>query len=127
MPVAGIHHVQLAMPKDGEAKAREFYCGVLGLAEIPKPPDLARRGGVWFRCGPLQLHLGVEAEFRPALKAHPGLLVTDLSAIIRACASAGFATKTDAPLPGFKRAFVADPFGNRLELLEPVSHTGGLP
>ena len=127
MPVTGIDHVQLAMPKDGEAIARRFYGDVLGLAEIPKPPDLARRGGVWFRCGPLQLHLGVDAKFRPALKAHPGLLVRDLSAIVQACESAGFAAKTGAPLPGFNRAFVADPFGNRLELLEPVSHTGGLP
>lgn len=118
MPVTGIDHVQLAMPKGGEARARGFYGDVLGLAELPKPPHLAARGGLWFRCGPVQLHLGVDADFHPALKAHPGLLVTDLPAILRACASAGIAVNSDDPLPGYRRAFVADPFGNRLELLE---------
>jgi catechol 2,3-dioxygenase-like lactoylglutathione lyase family enzyme len=119
VPVIGLDHVQLAMPANGEARAREFYGDLLGLTEIPKPPHLARRGGLWFRCGDLQLHLGVEADFRPARKAHPALLVRDLPGVIRACAAAGFALSEDEPLEGFDRVFVADPFGNRLELLEP--------
>lgn len=70
MRVAGIHHVQVAVPPGSERAARAFYGGVLGLEEIPKPPHLAARGGVWFRCGGLELHLGVEEPFRPAHKAH---------------------------------------------------------
>ena len=82
MAVYGIDHVQLAMPAGGEALARRFYGEVLGLTEIPKPANLAARGGAWFECGPLQLHLGVEADFRPAKRAHPALLVTDLAQTI---------------------------------------------
>lgn len=119
MPVIGLDHVQLAMPANGEARAREFYGDILGLTEISKPPHLARRGGLWFQCGGLQLHLGVEGEFRPARKAHPGLLVRDLPDMVRACEAAGFPTHGDEPIEGFDRVFVADPFGNRLELLEP--------
>lgn len=114
----GLDHVQLAMPTNGEARARAFY-GDLLVTEIPKPPHLARRGGLWFRCGGLQLHLGIEADFRPARKAHPGLLVRDLPGVVRACEAAGFQTNQDEPLDGFDRVYVADPFGNRLELLEP--------
>lgn len=126
MPIIGIDHVQLAIPEGGEAIARWFYGVVLGLAEIPKPPNLASRGGVWFRCGPLQLHLGIEADFRPALKAHPGLLVRDLPAMVRDCEAAGIATKADEPIEGFIRVHLSDPFGNRLELVErtsPESHS----
>jgi catechol 2,3-dioxygenase-like lactoylglutathione lyase family enzyme len=121
MPVIGIDHVQLAIPEGGEAIARSFYGAVLGLTEIPKPPNLAGRGGVWFRCGKLQLHLGVEAGFRPAHKAHPGLLVQDMAAMVGACESAGFPSKADEPLEGFIRVHLADPFGNRLEFLERTS------
>jgi catechol 2,3-dioxygenase-like lactoylglutathione lyase family enzyme len=119
VPVIGLDHVQLAMPANGEARAREFYGVILGLTEISKPPHLAPRGGLWFQCGGLQLHLGVEGEFRPARKAHPGLLVRDLPDMVRACKAAGFPTHGDEPIEGFDRVFVADPFGNRLELLEP--------
>jgi hypothetical protein len=92
---------------------------VLGLSEIPKPPELAARGGAWFHCGPLQLHLGVEAEFCPARRAHPALLVTDLAQTIAALAAAGFEVKYDSvAIEGFDRAFTADPFGNRIELLQ---------
>jgi catechol 2,3-dioxygenase-like lactoylglutathione lyase family enzyme len=120
MPVIGFDHVQLAIPEGAEATARWFYGAVLGLPEIPKPANLASRGGVWFQCGPLQLHLGVEADFHPARKAHPGLLVRDLAAIVRQGEAAGFATKADEPLKGFVRVHLSDPFGNRLELLEPT-------
>jgi len=120
MAVYGIDHVQLAMPAGGEQLARRFYGKVLGLTELPKPPNLAARGGAWFQCGPLQLHLGVESEFRPARRAHPALLVRDLADTIRTLTAAGFEVKYDSePVQGFDRAFTADPFGNRIELLEP--------
>ena len=123
MAVYGIDHVQLAMPAGGEQLARRFYGEVLGLAEIPNPPNLAARGGAWFQCGPLQLHLGVEADFRPARRAHPALLVRDLGEIIQTLTAAGFEVKYDSePIQGFDRAFTADPFGNRIELLQ--AHAG---
>ena len=119
MAIYGIDHVQLSMPAGSEELVRRFYGELLGLAELPKPPNLAARGGAWFRCGSLQLHLGVEADFRPAKRAHPGLLVTDLAETIKALAAAGFEVKYDSePIQGFERAFTADPFGNRIELLQ---------
>jgi catechol 2,3-dioxygenase-like lactoylglutathione lyase family enzyme len=118
MQIHGLHHLQLAIPRGGEEEARTFYAGVLGLWEIPKPTNLARRGGVWFELGALQLHLGVEDDFRPARKAHPALLVDDLAAMIERCRLAEVPIVTDEPLPGFNRVYVADPFGNRFELLE---------
>lgn len=120
MRTLGLHHLQLAMPLDAEDRARAFYGGVLGLAEIPKPPNLARRGGVWFQLGTQELHLGVEDDFRPAKKAHPAFLVDDLPAMIARCRQAGLPVTEDEPLPGFERVFVADPFGNRIELLEAI-------
>ncbi len=119
MRIRGIDHVQIAMPEGGEDRARKFYGELLGLVEIPKPANLAARGGLWFHCGPIQLHLGVEADFRAAKKAHPALLVEDLAALLGALKGAGCEVKDDAPLKGCERAFVLDPFGNRLELLEP--------
>lgn len=117
--VGGLHHVQLAMPAGGEAQARDFYGLLLGLAEIAKPARLAARGGVWFQCGSLQLHLGVDADFAPAKKAHPGLLVGNLSELIAALTAGGHEVKFDSErLAGFDRAFTADPFGNRIELLQ---------
>jgi catechol 2,3-dioxygenase-like lactoylglutathione lyase family enzyme len=118
MPVIGLDHILIAIPEGCEATARWFYGGLLGLAEIPKPPNLAVRGGVWFRCGPVQVHLGVEADFCPALKAHPGFLVVNLADMVRTCEAAGFPTKADEPLEGVVRVHLADPFGNRIELLE---------
>lgn len=117
--IHGLDHVQLAMPVGQEAAAREFYSCVLGLEEIPKPANLARRGGVWFAGGALRLHLGVEAEFRPARKAHPALLVRNLGALVAQLERAGVAVLRDEPLAGYDRVYVADPFGNRIELLEP--------
>jgi catechol 2,3-dioxygenase-like lactoylglutathione lyase family enzyme len=122
----GIDHVQLAMPAGGEQLARQFYGKLLGLTEIPKPPNLAARGGAWFQCGPLQLHLGVESEFRPAKKAHPALLVTELVDLLKSLTAAGFEVKYDnEPVQGFDRAFTSDPFGNRIELLS--AHAKSLP
>ena len=119
MRVVGFDHVQLAMPAGREAEARAFYEGLLGIPERVKPPELAKRGGCWFERGTFRLHLGVEAEFRPARKAHPALLVEDLGALRAALERAGCCIATDAPLEGYDRVFVHDPFGNRLELMEP--------
>lgn len=119
MVVYGIDHVQLAIPVGGEQVARRFYGNLLGLTEIPKPPNLAARGGAWFHCGPLQLHLGVESDFRPAKKAHPALLVNDLAGLLKTLTVAGFEVQYDSePVRGFDRAFTSDPFGNRIELVE---------
>ena len=118
MKVYAIHHVQLAMPAGEEDKARSFYSEVLGIAETPKPPHLAVRGGVWFEDGDLKIHLGVEKDFRPAKKAHPALLVTGLDMIVEKCTSAGYGVTFDEPLAGCRRVYASDPFGNRIELME---------
>lgn len=118
MKILGLDHIQVAIPPDGEDRARRFYGGVLGLAEIPKPPDLAVRGGLWFECGSQQLHLGVEMDFRPARKAHPALLVDGLVDLMGTLADAGCVVKPGESLPGVRRCFVDDPFGNRIELME---------
>jgi catechol 2,3-dioxygenase-like lactoylglutathione lyase family enzyme len=121
--IFGLDHVQLAMPAGQEALARAFYGGVLGLSEELKPPHLAARGGVWFRQGELRLHLGVDADFRAAKKAHPAFLVRGLAEVAARCEAAGFPPVTDEPLEGFNRVYVSDPFGNRIELLEPIVGT----
>jgi catechol 2,3-dioxygenase-like lactoylglutathione lyase family enzyme len=118
MPVIGIDHVQLAMPAGAEEAARAFYRDVLGLAEEPKPAHLAARGGCWFGSGPVRIHLGVDKDFRAATKAHPGLIVKDLDDIAQRCRERGFRVIDDEPLKGWHRVYVADPFGNRIELME---------
>jgi catechol 2,3-dioxygenase-like lactoylglutathione lyase family enzyme len=119
MNIVRIEHVQLAMPAGGEDLARAFYQGALGIPEIAKPDHLAKRGGCWFERRELKIHLGVEAEFRPARKAHPALLVTELHALVRILKSSGYAVREDEPLQGYHRIYVDDPFGNRIELMEP--------
>jgi catechol 2,3-dioxygenase-like lactoylglutathione lyase family enzyme len=119
--IVGVHHVQIAVPAGSEPALREFYAGVLGMTEVAKPAELAARGGAWFRSGTAELHLGVEADFRPTGKAHPGLLVDDLDAIVARLAEAGRGVRPDDLLPGYRRCYVDDPCGNRLELLSPVS------
>jgi len=106
------------MPAGGEEAARQFYAGILGIGEIAKPPHLAKRGGCWFERGDLKIHLGVEADFRPARKAHVALLVTRLSELQEKLAACGCALKEDEPLEGYSRIYVDDPFGNRIELME---------
>ena len=119
MKIISIDHVQLAMPAGEEEKARSFYINLLGFVEIPKPAELAKRGGAWFESGNVQLHLGVEADFRAARKSHPAFIVDDLDALIAKVQSNGFETDTSQPpLDGYKRAHVFDPFGNRIELME---------
>ncbi|HQY92487.1 VOC family protein [Caldilinea sp.] len=122
MKIYAIDHVQLAMPAGEEAQARAFFCGVLGMTEVPKPATLAKRGGAWFAAGAVQLHLGVEAEFRPARKAHPALLVDDLAALTAALFAAGVAVVDNEPaLEGYRRVHIHDPFGNRIELMEKLA------
>lgn len=114
-----LHHVQLAVPPGSEGRCREFWGGVLGLSELEKPAPLAARGGCWFASGGLEVHLGVEADFVPARKAHPGILVADLRALAARLESAGLTVAWDDEFPGHDRFYAADPFGNRLEFLEP--------
>ena len=114
-----LHHVQLAIPPGGEDACRAFWGGVLGMAELQKPPVLAARGGCWFRGGGLEVHLGVEEPFAPARKAHPGILVEDLDGLAATLDDAGTAVTWDGEFPGHRRFYAADPFGNRLEFLEP--------
>lgn len=116
-PFSAIDHVQLAMPSGGEERARAFYATLLGMREVAKPPGLATRGGCWFECGPVQIHLGVEAEFRPARKAHPALRCFDYGALVARLRAAGVAVTHDANIPGVERCHIADPFGNRIELI----------
>ena len=117
--ITAIHHVQLACPPGSEDLLRSFYAGPLGLTERSKPPVLAARGGCWFAADGVELHLGVEADFRPARKAHPGLLVVDLDALADRLAASGVAVRWDDELqPAYRRCYVEDPVGNRIELLE---------
>ena len=124
MHVYAIDHIQLALPPHQEARARAFYAGILGLRETPKPPHLAQRGGVWFAQGAVNIHLGVDHDFRPAKKAHLALLVDGLAALIQGCEQARYPVVTDEPLAGYHRVYVADPFGNRIELMERVEQAG---
>ena len=121
MRITAIEHIQLAMPAGKEAAAREFYQELLGIPEVTKPPNLAKRGGAWFERGSLKIHLGVDADFRPARKAHPALLVADLEGLIARLKAHNVAVVEDEPLEGYLRVYVADPFGNRIELMEPRS------
>ena len=116
--IVGIDHVQVAMPPGGEAQARRFYGGVLGLPELTKPANLAVRGGLWFGCGAQQLHLGGEQNFEPARKAHPALLVDDLDGFLPGLIAHGIELRHEEAIAGAKRVAVADPFGNRVELIE---------
>ena len=115
-----LHHVQLAMPPGEEDAAVKFYADVLGLAQVEKPPQLAPRGGVWFRRGSLEVHLGVEEQFHPAHKAHPAFLVDGLERLRVRIEEAGYRVVDSVQLEGYRRCYVRDPFGNRIELVEPV-------
>ncbi|MCB5167927.1 glyoxalase [Streptomyces bambusae] len=117
--LVSVDHVQLAAPPGSEDLLRGYYTAVLGMTEIPKPPVLAARGGCWFAAGPVQLHLGVEADFRPAAKAHPGLRVRGIEAYAARLESHGAKVVWDDNLPGHRRFYSQDPVGNRLEFLEP--------
>ncbi|MFD9092927.1 VOC family protein [Streptomyces collinus] len=117
--LVALDHVQLAAPPGAEDALRAFYTGALGMTEVPKPPVLAARGGCWFRAGAVQLHLGVEQDFRPAKKAHPGLRVTGIDALAARLTAQGATVTWDDDLPGHRRCYCEDPVGNRLEFLQP--------
>ena len=119
--ITGLEHVQLAMPAGGEDEAVAFYQGLLGIPRVPKPAHLAARGGCWFESDRVKVHLGVDADFRAATKAHPAFLVDDVRALADRIAAAGFDVIDDEPLEGVDRIYVHDPFGNRIELMQPNS------
>ncbi len=118
--LVGLHHVQLAMPPDEEEAAVKFYGAILGLEQVPRPPDLSPRGGVWFRTGDLEVHLGMEDQFSPAVKAHPAFLVEELETLKARIETAGYRVTDTVQIEGFHRVYVRDPFGNRVELIEPA-------
>ncbi|ARP74293.1 glyoxalase [Streptomyces pluripotens] len=119
-----VDHVQLAAPPGSEDTLRAYYVDVLGMTETPKPPELAARGGCWFEAGYVRLHLGLEEDFRPAKKAHPGLRVTGIEAYAARLAAQGAPVTWDDTLPGYRRFYSEDPVGNRLEFLETVTASG---
>lgn len=118
MRLLRLDHVQLAMPPGSEAAARRFYAGVLGMTEVAKPPSLAVRGGCWFEAPDIVVHIGVEAPFAPARKAHPAFIVADLDASRAALTAAGAPVVPDDSLANVRRLYTADPFGNRIELIQ---------
>jgi catechol 2,3-dioxygenase-like lactoylglutathione lyase family enzyme len=124
VPIERIDHVQLAMPPGGEESAIAFYAGLLGISQVPKPAHLAARGGCWFEDRDVKVHLGVEQDFRPARKAHPALVVSDLAALVAALRRAGVAVRDGEPSQRGAQVYVDDPFGNRIELLEPAEGSG---
>jgi catechol 2,3-dioxygenase-like lactoylglutathione lyase family enzyme len=119
MGITGLDHVQVAIPPGGEDAARAFYAGMLGMPELPKPSTLAGRGGVWFACGAQQLHCGVEELVAPS-RRHPALRTDDLDGLRARLEANGYPIRTDAELPGYRRFYTEDPFGNRLECMEKV-------
>ena len=115
--LSGIDHVQLAAPAGCEEAARAFFGGLLGLEEVPKPETLRERGGVWFRVGGQQLHVGVETDFMPARKAHPAFVVTEYDELLARLRAADVKISEDQGIPGVRRCYLADPWGNRIELV----------
>jgi catechol 2,3-dioxygenase-like lactoylglutathione lyase family enzyme len=118
MSYLALDHVQLAMPEGEEQRARRFYVDVLGFTEFPKPGERLASTGLWLRAGAVELHLGVDGDFRPARRAHPGLRVDHLDDLAERCAAAGHPVEWDDRFPGRRRFYVADPFGNRIEILQ---------
>lgn len=115
MRLERIDHVQIAIPPDGEDRARSFYGELLGLTEVPKPAELAGRGGAWFEKGDIKIHLGVEEPFHPARKAHVAFIVDEVQSLTAAARAAGYEVNDTDQIGGINRVFVFDPFGNRLE------------
>ena len=116
--VARIDHIQIAAPEGCESAARDFYGSVLGMKEIEKPPVLRARGGCWFECGSQQVHIGVERDFRAAKKAHPAFAVFHLDELRETLGARGVTVLVDDNLPGARRFYAEDPWGNRLEFVE---------
>jgi predicted enzyme related to lactoylglutathione lyase len=115
--IQSLDHIQLAIPAGAEDRVRPFYCDLLGMTEVPKPAPMQGRGGFWVVAGALQVHFGVDPVFTPATKAHPAFVVSDLDALVRRLVDAGHPVTWDTALPDVRRAFTADPVGNRIELI----------
>jgi catechol 2,3-dioxygenase-like lactoylglutathione lyase family enzyme len=113
-----IDHIQLAAPKGSEDKARKFFKDILGFEEMEKPEELKKRGGVWFRFGSYQVHIGIEEPFSPAKKAHPAFEVENIDELKEHLITNGIDVVEDNNLPGANRFYISDPFGNRIEVLE---------
>lgn len=120
----GLHHVQLALPPGGEESCREFYVGILGMTEVRKPEVLASRGGLWLRADGLELHLGVEEDFTPQRKAHPGILVSDIDTLASRLEARDWPVQWDDDFPEMRRFYTNDNNGNRLEFLQPRTGQG---
>lgn len=114
----GIDHIQLAAPPGSEEKARMFYGKLLGMQEIEKPENLKVRGGCWFQCGAQEVHIGIQPDFVPAKKAHPGFTVDNLTSLKRQLEDASCLISEEPPIEGRARFFISDPFGNRIEFSE---------
>ena len=121
MEILKIDHVQIAMPAGREEDARAFYGRALGIPEVQKPANLAVRGGVWFVRDALKVHIGVDPNFKPATKARIAFEVSDLAGLITQCQSLGYRVTEDGPLENYSRVYIYDPFGNRLEFMDPLS------
>jgi catechol 2,3-dioxygenase-like lactoylglutathione lyase family enzyme len=119
MKISGIHHVQLCIPANKETEANEFYKNVLGLKEVPKPEALKKNGGMWFKIGNQELHIGVEDQVFKG-KHHPAFLVTGLKEIQAHLSAHGITIQIESTIPGFNRFSIRDPFGNRIEFIEPM-------
>ncbi len=115
-----IHHVQVVIPQGHTDTAIGFYGRILGMTQMEKPHSLSERGGIWFKLGELELHIAEDPAFGPADRAHPGIVVDDLPGLTERLQEAGFMVEPDGLFPGHRRCSVRDPFGNRLEFLEPV-------
>lgn len=124
--IVGLNHVQLAMPRNGEAAAERFYCGILGFDRLEKPPLLEKRGGCWFHANGVDVHLGVDPHFVPARKAHPAFVVTSLEQLQERLEASGIEVVRDTQISGFERFYASDPFGNRLEFMQPVQDRHGV-
>jgi catechol 2,3-dioxygenase-like lactoylglutathione lyase family enzyme len=125
--VVGLDHVQLAMPKGQERLAEEFYCQLLGFQKVQKPSHLEQRGGCWFTANGVSIHLGVDPQFVPARKAHPGFVVKSLAEVKNRLEAAGIEIVLDTQISGFERFYASDPFGNRLEFMEPIKSSSSGP
>ena len=115
--LTGIDHIQIAAPPGSEDAARQFYGELLGMEEIPKPENLKGRGGCWFQCGAHEVHIGIQQDFDPAKKAHPGFTVNALKELKSRLEEAGYTISEEPPIEGRSRFFTHDPFGNRIEFL----------
>jgi catechol 2,3-dioxygenase-like lactoylglutathione lyase family enzyme len=116
--MVALDHVQLAIPRGSEERCRTFYVDLLGMTELRKPPLLAARGGMWLQNGSVVIHLGVDADFQPARKAHPAITVADIDGLAARLTAAGhIPTWDNETIPGTRRFHVLDPLGNRIEFI----------